>query len=245
MSYATQGGLTVDDLPKLRNVPVIGSDGEEIGHVGDAYYDEQTGQLEYIGIEGDWLGLTKKVVPAQGAQLREDDKLYLQYGRGEVGGAPDFEGDEMDDAYLEQLRSHYQPQTPAAGVGPQTPTADADVAVTRAEEELAVGKREVPAGAVRLRKWVETEPVQIDVELRRETARVTREPIDQPVTDADFGEQEVEVELRGEQPVVAKEAVAKERIGIEKDVAVDRQTVSDEVRKEHVEVDGDFEEQQR
>ena len=169
MTYGAQGTLTVDDLPKLRNVPVVGPDGDEIGHVGDAYYDEETGQLEYIGIEGDWLGLTKKVVPAHAAQLREDNRLYLPYGREQIGGAPDVEDDELDDRYLDQLRSHYQPQT-----------ADADMAVTRSEEELAVGKRDVAAGGVRLRKWVETEPVQMDVELQRETVsdEVRRERVD-------------------------------------------------------------------
>ena len=84
----------------------------------------------------------------------------------------------------------------------------------------------------------ETEPVDMDVELQRETARVTREPIDEPVADADLGEQEVEVPLRAEQPVVAKQTVAKERVGLEKDVETERQTVADEVRRERVDVDG-------
>ena len=229
MSHHTNAAtLTADDLPKLRNIPVISAEGEEIGHVGDAYYDENTGALQFIGIEGDWLGLTKRVVPVKGAELRDDDRLYLHSGREQIGGSPAVESDDFDDAYLDRLKSHYTPET-----------TDADAAITRSEEELAVGKREVPAGAVRIRKWVETEPVEMDVELQRETARVTREPIDRPASDADFGEEEVEVQLRAEQPVVAKEAVAKERIGIEKDVQTERQVVQDEVRKERVEVDED------
>ena len=110
--------------------------------------------------------------------------------------------------------------------------------MTRHEEELAVGKQQVETGRARLKKWVETEPVEMDVELRQETARVTREPIDEPVDGAELGEQEVEVPLRGEQPVVGKRTVAKERVGIEKDVATERRTVEDEVRKEHVDVEG-------
>jgi stress response protein YsnF len=77
------------------------------------------------------------------------------------------------------------------------------------------------------------------VNLHQETARVTREPIDQPVSRAEIGEQEVEVELRGEEAVVQKETVAKERISLEKDVTTERETVTDEVRRERVEVDGD------
>ena len=86
---------------------------------------------------------------------------------------------------------------------------------------------------------METEPVETDVELRRETARMTREPIDQPVSGADIGDQEIDVPLRSEEPVVQKETVAKERIGLEKDVDVEHETVSDEVRKELVDVEGD------
>lgn len=40
-------------------------------------------------------------------------------------------------------------------------------------------------------------------------------------------------------------AVAKERIGLEKDVETERQTVADEVRKERVEVEGDLKEKRK
>jgi len=39
--------------------------------------------------------------------------------------------------------------------------------------------------------------------------------------------------------------VAKERIGLEKDVETERQTVADEVRKERVEVEGDLKEKRK
>ena len=113
--------------------------------------------------------------------------------------------------------------------------------MTRSEEELQVGTRQTEAGSVRLRKWVETEPVALDVELQRETARVVREDLDQPVArdDAAFAEEEVEVPLRAEQAVTSKQTVAKERVGVEKDVETTTETVADEVRKERVEVEGD------
>jgi len=110
--------------------------------------------------------------------------------------------------------------------------------VTRSEEELVVGKSRVEAGRVRLRKWVETEPVAVDVELQRETVRVVREPLDQPVEGAEIGEAEIEVRLKAEQPVVQKQTVAKERILLEKDVELGVETVRDEVRKERVEIEG-------
>ncbi len=112
-------------------------------------------------------------------------------------------------------------------------------AVTRSEEEFKVGKRQTETGTARLRKWVETEPAQADVELKRETARVRRESIDRPVSGAEIREEEIEVPLRAEQAVVEKRTVAKERVGIEQNVETRHETVADEVRKERVEVDMD------
>ncbi len=112
------------------------------------------------------------------------------------------------------------------------------------EEELAVGKRPVAVGSVRIRKWVETEPVELDVELKRETARVVREEVNQPVTGAEIGEAVIEIPLIAEEPVVQKQTVARERISVEKRVETERQTVSDEVRRERVEVEGDPEQLQ-
>ena len=49
----------------------------------------------------------------------------------------------------------------------------------------------------------------------------------------------VEVPLSAEKPVVEKQAVAKERVGLDTDVVTETETVSDELRKERVEVEGD------
>ena len=68
---------------------------------------------------------------------------------------------------------------------------------------------------------------------------MTSEPINQPVSGVEIGEQEIEVPLHAEQPVVQKQAVAKERLSLERDVETERETVTDEVRKERVEVEGD------
>ena len=213
--------LTRDEIANLRNIPVFAADGGQIGHVGDAYYDEDTGRLECVGIAADAIGFAKRVVPVQGATL-DDRGLHLPYAGESVQGSPEVD-EELDEERYRAVADHY---------------ADAR-GVTRSEEEIRVGKREVEAGRVRLRKWVETEPVEMNVELQRETARVTREPIDEPRPDAELREEEVEVSLRAEEPVVQKQTVAKEQIAIEKDVAQTTETVRDEVRKERVELDDD------
>jgi uncharacterized protein (TIGR02271 family) len=99
----------------------------------------------------------------------------------------------------------------------------------------------VEAGRVRLRKWTETEPVSEQVQLRRETARIEREPINQPVSEAELEDQEIEVPLRAEEAVVDKQTVAKERVSVGKDVESRTETVKDQLRKERVEVEGEGE----
>lgn len=220
--------LTKADIPKLRNIPVVTADGEEVGHVGDAYYDENSERLQCVGIAGDAIGLSKRVIPASGATLDTDGRLRLPYTRAQIEGSPDWgeDADWDDERYGDRYRevSDYYDRAE-------------DEALTRSEEELAVGKRDVEAGSVRLRKWVETEPVEAEVELRRETAEITREPVDEVVSGVELGEQEIEVPLHEERPVVEKEAVAKERIRVEKDVETEQETISEELRKERVEVE--------
>jgi uncharacterized protein (TIGR02271 family) len=206
--------FTEEQVPELRNIPVF-ANGEEIGHVGDIYYNDGDGRVECVGIKGDALGFKRQWVPAQGALL-QDDGLHLGYGRDRFEGAPGWDDDaELDADRYGQVRDHF----------------------VRHEEELSVGKQQVDAGSVRLRKWVETEPVAMSVELQHETARVVREAVDEPVGEHAFEEQEIEVSLHAEQPVVEKQTVAKERIGVEKDVRTTTQTVESEIRKERVEVD--------
>jgi uncharacterized protein (TIGR02271 family) len=236
-SGSAQGLVSAEELKELRRAPLYTVDGEEFGHVGEIWYDEGSGRAEYLKVGRQPLGLRAVLVPVQGG-TRYQDGFKVPYTREQLEGAPDFDPDDWDDARERDFRSYYE------GFATRD-VSDADASMTRSEEELRVGKREVPAGSVRLRKWVETEPVQEDVELRRETARVEREPIDQPVSGATIGEDEVEVSLRAEQPVAEKRTVAKERVGIEKDVETERETVGDELRKERIDVEGDRDPEQR
>ncbi len=114
--------------------------------------------------------------------------------------------------------------------------------MTRSEEELRVDTTQREQGRARLRKYVVTEQVQQTVPVQREELRVEREPI----TDANVGaatdgpaisEEEHEVVLHEEEVVIEKRAVPKERVRLGKETVIDKQTVSEEVRKEQVEAD--------
>jgi uncharacterized protein (TIGR02271 family) len=106
-----------------------------------------------------------------------------------------------------------------------------------------VGTRSEEVGRARLRKYVVTENVTETVPVSREEVRVEREPI----TDANVGnaldgpaisEEEHEVTLHAERPVVEKEAVPVERVRLDKETVTDQERVAADVRKEEIEVDG-------
>jgi uncharacterized protein (TIGR02271 family) len=239
-------------LDEMRGQSVYDSSGEKIGKVEEIYYDQETRVPEWVGIGTGFFGTKRVLVPVKGAHVY-DDGLMVGYSKDQVKDSPDVDGEEISPQSEADLAAYYglgyskeRSQTGLTGGGPRSGAMGEDEQrVTRAEEELQVGTRPVEAGKARLRKWVETEPVALDVELRREVARVTRERIDQPVGEHDFGEEEVEMPLHAERPVVQKQAVAKERVGLEKDVERETQTVEDEVRKERVEIEGDDLEQER
>ena len=245
-----QQEMTLERLQELHDRPVYSQEGEKIGTVEEIFVDHETNQPEWIGIGTGFFGTKRVLVPVPGLTM-ESDGIRVPYSKEQVKDSPDIDSDEVSQETEDELASYYglgySEERSGTGLPEGSPGGAPDMAdegnggatMTRSEEELQVGTQQVERGRARLRKWVETEPVSVDVELQQETARVSRETIDQPVGEAEIGEQEVEVELRGERPVVQKQAVAKERVTLEKDVETERTTVSDEVRREQVDVEGD------
>jgi uncharacterized protein (TIGR02271 family) len=129
-------------------------------------------------------------------------------------------------------------------VGGDTSGPTTDEAMTRSEEELRVGTTERERGRARLRKYVVTEQVERTVPVRREEVRVEREPItdanvDQALEGPEISEEEHEVVLHEEEVVVERRVVPKERVRMTKDAVTDQVQVSEEVRKEQIETEGD------
>jgi uncharacterized protein (TIGR02271 family) len=193
---------------------------------------------------------------------QEEQELYRYYGLGSGQGTTDTTVGRVDTdttttgtagmaaagtaglAGTDRDRDGRPDHTGEAGVvgrdvsGPTT-----DNAMTRSEERLNVGTRSEEVGRARLRKYVVTENVTETVPVSHEEVRVEREPI----TDANIGnaldgpaisEEEHEVTLHAERPVVEKEAVPVERVRLDKETVTGQERVSADVRKEEVEVDG-------
>jgi uncharacterized protein (TIGR02271 family) len=129
--------------------------------------------------------------------------------------------------------------------GPNT-----DEAMTRSEERLNVGKQKQEAGRARLRKYVVTEEQSVTVPVTREEAVIEREPItdanrDDAMSGPAISEEAHEVTLHEERPVVEKEAVPVERVKLGKEQVTEDHNLSEEVRKERIETDGDIAEKDR
>jgi uncharacterized protein (TIGR02271 family) len=118
---------------------------------------------------------------------------------------------------------------------------DDSVRVPISEEEVKVGKREVEAGAVRIRKEVRSETVNQPVDLRREEIVVERVEGGGDAAEDAFREGEVRIPLKREEAVVEKTAKVTGEVKVRKAAETDTQQVSETIRKEDVKVEGEGE----
>jgi uncharacterized protein (TIGR02271 family) len=132
--------------------------------------------------------------------------------------------------------SEFGSATSSSGLSGTSGTEDV---IPVAEEELRVGKRDVSHGRVRVRSYVVETPVSEQVSLREENVTVHRRSVDRPLTTDDrlFEDRTIEVEERGEEAVVAKEARVREELVVNKQVGERTETISDTVRHTEVEVE--------
>jgi uncharacterized protein (TIGR02271 family) len=114
---------------------------------------------------------------------------------------------------------------------------DKELRVQRTEEELAAGTREREAGELRVRKNVRTDRESVEVPTRHEEVSVERVPLSGEASEAQIGEDEVNVPVTEEEVVVSKRPVVKEEVRIRKDVVEDTQIVEEDVRREEIEVE--------
>jgi uncharacterized protein (TIGR02271 family) len=130
------------------------------------------------------------------------------------------------------------------GEGHDTSGPNTDEAMTRSEERLDVGTTSQEAGRARLRKYVTTEQETVTVPVKKERAVLETEPVtgenrDEALSGPDISEEEHEVVLAEERPVVDKTAEPVERVRLGTETVTDEETVTEEVRKEHIEAEGD------
>jgi uncharacterized protein (TIGR02271 family) len=240
----------IDTVRTWQGRTLVDRDGDRIGAIDAIYLDDQTGQPEWALVNTGLFGTKSSFVPlAQATQAGED--VLVPYDKQLVKDAPRIDPDRhLSEAEERQLWRHYgldydrttrRRPTGRGAAGRDTSGPTTDDAMTRSEEELRVGTAQREPGRVRLRKYVTTEQVQQAIPVRREKARVEREPI----SDANRGaatsgpaisEAEHEVVLREEEPVVQKRVVPRERVRLDKDTVTDQERVAEEVRKEQIDL---------
>lgn len=111
--------------------------------------------------------------------------------------------------------------------------------VVRHEEEVNVGTERVQTGRARLRKHIVHDTKTITVPVEREEVEIVREPIAEGEHGGRLSDEDVEVTLSEERPVVEKDVVAKERVGLDKNVVRDQEQVQTDVAREEVEIERD------
>jgi uncharacterized protein (TIGR02271 family) len=239
-------------ITEWRGRTVVDRDGDKIGKLNEIYLDEQTGRPEW-GLVNTGLFATKSTfVPIAGASP-EGDEVRVPFEKSRVKDAPGIEPDgRLDEREEAALYRHYGMDYGNGAnadarepVGRDVSGPTTDDAMTRSEEELHVGTAERERGRVRLRKYVVTDEVQKTVPVKREEVRVEREPItgenvDRAMDGPAISDEEHEVVLSEEEVVTEKRAVPKERVRLDKDVVTDERQVSEEVRREEIEVDDDM-----
>ena len=254
---------TIQDVQSWQGQDLYGSDHDKIGEITDIYLDRQTGEPEWLAVKGGGLlGSKTSFVPIRDAAANEGH-VHVPYDKDMVKNAPAADADgELSPEEEKALYAHYgqdwgdfDPDREYESdarftrdenetVGRDTSGPTTDNAMTRSEEELRVGKASEEVGRARLRKFVVTEQKQVTVPVQREEVRIEREPI----TDGNVGqatdgpaisEEEHEVTLHAETPVVEKQVVPKERVRLDKETVTEERTVNEEVRKEQIDAEGD------
>jgi uncharacterized protein (TIGR02271 family) len=258
---------TKEAVASWRGRSAVDNDGDKIGKIEEIYMDAETGRPEWLAVTTGLFGSKVSFVPIAEAS-EAGGEVRVPYDKAQVKDAPNAEADgELSQQEEAALYRHYgldyseyrsdsglpegqedarfgRRRSDRDAVGRDTSGPTTDEAMTRSEEELRVGKASRERGRARLRKYVVSEDVQKTVPVQREEVRVEREPItganlDAATSGPDISEEEHEVTLHEEEVVTEKRAVPKERVRMDKQTLTEEETVSEQVRKEQIEAEGD------
>ncbi len=260
--------LDQGQIDQVAGSDAYGSDGSKIGSVGQVYLDDQTGQPAWVTVNTGLFGTNESFIPLSEASF-SGDRLTVPYDKDKVKGAPNVAADgHLSPEEERELYAYYgvgytdtdydtttttgtgHADTDRGGYDTRTEGHDTsgpttDDAMTLSEERVNVGTERREAGRARLRKYVVTENVTQTVPVTREEVVVEREPITDANRDAatsgpDISEEEHEVVLHEEAPVVDKTVEPVERVRLGTQQTTEQQTVTEQVRKERVDTDADI-----
>jgi len=240
--------MTMQGIEQVVGETAYDASGDKIGSVGNVYASDATGRPEWVTVNTGMFGTKHTFVPLDGAHV-EKDGLHLATSKSKIKDAPRIDANgHLSEGEASELYRYYGMQLPQpnAGTAPRGRKAEQgrmaeDGSMVRHEERLHAGTETVETGRVRLHKHVVTEEQQVTVPVSHEEVRVVREPVadgELRGRTGELGDEEREVVLHEERPVIGKETVAVERVGLETETVRGEENVTETVRKEQVEVDG-------
>lgn len=229
------GQITREEEDRLFEHYGIGTTGAQQGGLGqgtDSRTDSRTETTADSTGRGDVTGGFVEGSGTSRGDYESLDELGAARGEATVPGGTGTSTDSRRDRSGE------------AGVqGHDTSGPTTDDAMTRSEERLHVGTERREAGRARLRKHVVTERQTEQVGTSHEEVVVEREPITEAnrgaaTSGAQLSEEEHEVVLHEEVPVVSKTVEPVERVRLGTETQRDTQTVAADVAKEQIDLDG-------
>jgi uncharacterized protein (TIGR02271 family) len=244
-----------DSIADVRGFEVRSRDmDEKIGKVDDLIYTAD-GRIRYLDVGlGGFFNPKHVALPIGIGQVdRANDVIWLSgVTKDQLEELPEFTGDpdRITDDYETLLRRTFGSRSAGKAdvdlydqgrfYAERGGTAAGDARLVLSEEELNVGKRQVRAGEVGVRKTVETEHVSKKVPLVREEVTVERRPITDrtAAAKAEIREDEVRIPVMAEEAVVEKRAVPKEEIVVRKRQVTEEQTVEADLRRERFDESG-------
>jgi uncharacterized protein (TIGR02271 family) len=240
------------DLSQYIGYDVVDRNDSKIGTL-ECLWSDHTGEPAFVGVRTGWLFGKNHVVPAHSVHVSQRKQcIRLPYDKERVKDAPAFDADtEIDEARENEVHRYYGTQAGSAGRTQTGAACDTPgktsmgresqrTSMQLSEEQVKVGKREVEAGGVRLRKVIRTETVNQPVTLKREEIVIERVPADKAQSQtgkSKFSEDELYIPLRREEAVVEKETRVREEVRARKETRTDEQQISENVRREDVEIE--------
>ncbi|WP_122263756.1 DUF2382 domain-containing protein [Ornithinimicrobium cerasi] len=243
--------ITREHIDQLSTAQVLDQDGDTVGKVAQVYLDDQSGVPAWITVNTGFFGGNETFVPLEGADV-ETDRVRVPFDGSHIKGAPNMRADHhLSESEQEELYRYYGLQ----GSGPAYVGADhgadgrdhagfdrdrgdAEARMTLHEERVNVGTERAQTGGVRLRKHVVTEQRDVTVPVEREEYEIVREPVTGSGTSdrSQMGDDEIEVAVHEERPVVSKRVVATEQVGVDKRTVTQERAVTTDVSHEEVDV---------
>jgi uncharacterized protein (TIGR02271 family) len=228
--------IDVSDLRQLVGMTLLGRSGVRVGKITEVY-ESAGGEGTFATVRTGLFGGQSSFVPLADAEVHGDN-VFVPYPKELVDGAPRVTDDQaLSPQDEDRLFAHYGL---GAGAAATAAAPAGDGSMTLSEERLHVGTERVETGRARLRKYVVTETVTHTVPVSHEELRLVRERLEPgapgvPEVTA-LSEEEHEVVLSAERPVVQREVVPVERIRLATETITGEETVTEQVRKEQVEV---------